>query len=119
MLIVILIPSATKPVEELFPANVVVYNTGRVLWVPATKMTLTCDVTNYKTGSECKAKFGSWTKDDAHIDVYTPHDVMDLTNFVSPTFTVLSSKAKRVLTNYACCPEGYSSILFTFNFRKK
>ena len=120
LLIIILIPSVTKPVEELFPTNVVVSNTGDVVWIQPIKMALSCDVTNYTTGSDCSVRFGSWTSDDRHYDVHAMDDAIFLDSFVGyRRFTVLSSKMQRFVKYYPCCKEGYPTMLISFLFKER
>ena len=118
LMIIILIPSATKPVEELYPTNVVVTNTGDVFWSQPIKMAFFCDVTNYRTGSECRVKFSSWTLDDRYLDVHVMNDVIFLDSFASRKFTVLKSKMERLVAIYSCCDQGYPEVLFSFTFKE-
>jgi len=67
--------SADGNYEVSYKPNVVVFNTGLVLWIPPAiyKSSCTIDVTYFPFDEqECKMKFGSWTFNGDQVLILLP-----------------------------------------------
>jgi len=105
--------------------NVLVYNTGDVLWVPPCQFkaycNLTLDVTPYGE-QKCGLKFGSWTYDGDLLDLqfYNQQHKVDLSDFWDNSdYEITSNLGHRVVQHYSCCAEPYPYISFDFSFHRR
>merc|ERR1712013_754703 len=89
------------------PTNAIIYNTGKVLWIPPIPMKVYCQndlkispdpSDNYAL--ECSIKIGSWTYDGYHLN---------LTTYAGEA---LETKY------YDCCKEPYVSMNYRFTIQK-
>jgi nicotinic acetylcholine receptor len=105
-------------------SNVLIYSSGKILWVPPCKMTSQCHLTlsKHPYGEQtCTFKFGSWTFDGYVLDIQlykqlAGMDLSDLNN--SSGFEILSTTAQRNEKFYSCCPEPYPDITFNFTMKR-
>jgi len=105
-------------------SNVLIYSTGKMLWVPPCKMTSQCHYTLKKNpyGEQtCNLKFGSWTFDGNVLDLglYNETAAMDLSDLKNSSgFEVISTSAVRKDTYYSCCVEPYPDITFNMTIKR-
>jgi len=115
--------------ENFFPCgetNVLVYSTGKVLWVPPCHFSSFCNLTYTQTtdGPEqtCTLKFGSWTYDgnNLNLGLYKNEAKADITDiWENNKYKLTGNKATWVNKYYPCCEEPYPYISFDISFRKK
>jgi len=111
------------------PTNAVVYNTGKVLWIPAIPMKVYCN-NGYKAthdpsdnyALECKITIGSWTYDGFHLNMtaYGGEEYMELSDMTrNSRYVVTSQKGDAIWTKYYdCCKETYLSMNYVFTIQK-
>lgn len=112
----------TRPVEEMFPAKVVIGNDGRMTYMPALRLTIPCDIKRAKGKASCTMKWGSWTTNGDVMDIKVGQQggTMDVTSYFEDSmFDVKSSKVTQKTKYYVCCPEPYQEILASFSFKAK
>lgn len=67
----------------------------------------------------CILRFGSWTFDGYHIDMFPTNTSADLRYYLNSTeFKLLGAKVVREVVKYSCCPTPYPNIVFTVNLRR-
>jgi len=101
----------------------VVYNTGRVLWIPPLQMKVHCNTGNDKdVDEECSIKIGSWTYDGFHLNLtaYDGKEVLDLGDMSRNSPYVVTSQQGDAIQSkfYSCCPEPYMSVNYQFTVQK-
>ncbi|CAG7834689.1 unnamed protein product [Allacma fusca] len=105
--------------------NVLVYNTGKVLWVPPCHLHSYCNFTLDRAPLDvqnCDLKFGSWTLDGLLLDLnfYKDSHQADLSDFVDISdWEVTGNSAERKVTYYSCCAEPYVSLSFNLALKRK
>ena len=117
--------SADGKYEVSYNPNVVIYNSGEVLWIPPAiyKSSCTIDVEFFPFDKQkCDMKFGSWTfnGDQVALDWYEGKEVVDLTDYVnSGTWDILNCPGN--LSNNFDKDENHlkSEIKFTLYIRRK
>jgi len=105
-------------------SNVLIWATGKVLWVPPCKMTSTCNLKLRKRPygeQECILKFGSWTFDGNVLDVqfYNGTKGLDLSELHNSSgFEIVSTTAEKNVKYYSCCPDPYPDLTFNFTIKR-
>jgi len=111
------------------PTNAVVYNTGKVHWIPAIPLKVYCN-NGYKVPQdssdnyalECKITIGSWTYDGFHLNItaYDGEEYMELSDMTrNSRYVVTSQKGDAIQTKYyECCKEPYLSMNYVFTIQK-
>jgi len=105
-------------------SNVLIYPSGKLLWVPPCKMTSTCNLKLRKHPygeQECSMKFGSWTFDGNVLDVqfYNKTSEIELDNLHNSSgFEIVSTTAQRNVRYYSCCPDPYPDLTFNMTIRR-
>jgi len=105
-------------------SNVLIYPTGKVLWVPPCKMTSTCQLKLKREPygeQECTLKFGSWTMDGYALDMsfYGGNATIDLSQLHNSSgFEILSTTAERHERFYPCCVEPYIDLTFNYTIKR-
>jgi len=116
-------PEKFSPCGE---SNVLIYSSGKILWVPPCHFSAFCNLTYTQTpeGPEqtCFMKFGSWTYDGNNLKLglyknETKADVTDI--WENNRYKLTGNKATWVNKYYPCCEEPYPYISFDMSFRKK
>ncbi|CAG7784891.1 unnamed protein product [Allacma fusca] len=111
----------------------VVNSYGRVYWIPPARLAAHCRLNlirwPYDTHT-CEFKIGSWTHDGFTVDLQLELgegadeeaykiDFSALDQFIENSeWTVIASGAKRNAVYYACCPEPYVDITFSFTIQR-
>lgn len=118
--------NSADPVNMIncWDSNVLIYSTGKIMWVPPCKMTSQCHYTlkKHPYGEQtCTLKFGSWTFDGNILDLgfyneTTTLDLSDLNN--SSGFEVVSTSGERHEKFYSCCVEPYPDITFNLTIKR-
>ncbi|CAH1790534.1 unnamed protein product [Owenia fusiformis] len=121
---VVLYNSAAEEYKMTFEANVVVYNTGMIYWIPHAMVKTYCqlDMSRFPFDEQkCELKFGSWTYDGYLLDVdpseYNNAEVSSLYK-VNGEWEVTSWDSKKNVVYYACCPEPYPDVTFTLGLKR-
>jgi len=106
----------------------IVYNTGRVLWIPPMHMKVHCNKghgvsDNVKDeDEECSIKIGSWTYDGFHLNLtaYNGKEVLELGDMSRNSPYVVTSQQGNAIESkfYSCCPEPYMSVNYRFTVQK-
>merc|ERR1712215_2760 len=106
----------------------IVYNTGRVLWIPPLNMKVYCNKGEIGSGDdkdedeECSIKIGSWTYDGFHLNLtaYGGKDVLELGDMSRNSPYVVTSQQGNAIQSkfYSCCPEPYMSVNYQFTVQK-
>jgi nicotinic acetylcholine receptor len=100
-------------------SNVLIYSTGKVLWVPPCHLQTFCNLTLDRTPFEeqtCILKFGSWTFDGLTLglDFWEKEQFVNTNDFQgSSRFEITTNKAVRNEKFYDCCVEPYFDLTFT------
>ena len=117
--------SADGKYEVSYKPNVVIYNTGEVLWIPPAiyKSSCTIDVEYFPFDEQdCEMKFGSWTfnGDQVTLSFYQEEQLVDLRDYVnSGTWDIIECPGEH--TNDTDKNEGHTitRIKFKLNIRRK
>jgi len=111
------------------PTNAIIYNTGKVLWIPPIPMKVYCQ-NDQKTSPdpsdnyalECSIKIGSWTYDGYHLNLttYAGEEYMELSDMTRNSRYVVTSQQGDALETkyYDCCKEPYVSMNYRFTIQK-
>lgn len=105
-------------------SNVLIYPTGKLLWVPPCKMTSSCDfnLKKHPYGEQtCTFKFGSWTFDGNVLDIqfYNGTSALDLSELRNTSgFDVVSNVAERHDKYYSCCAEPYPDLTYNITIKR-
>ncbi|CAL8109303.1 unnamed protein product [Orchesella dallaii] len=105
-------------------ANILIYSTGKILWVPPCKMLSWCHLTLHREpyGEQvCGLKFGSWTFDGDKLDLdfYKGNKTMDVSDLINTSgFEILSNKAEQTTKFYPCCKEPYRDLMFNITIKR-
>ena len=108
-----------------YKPNVVIYNTGEVLWIPPAiyKSSCTIDVEFFPFDKQsCEMKFGSWTfnGDQVTLDWYENKQKVDLTDYVnSGTWDILDCPGVKTDGEDSEKNVAKSEIKFTLSIRRK
>ena len=117
--------SADGKYEVSYSPNVLIYNTGDVMWIPPAiyKSSCTIDVQYFPFDQqECEMKFGSWTFNGEQVKLgwYEGAENVDLSDYVnSGTWDI--TKVPGRMENKTGDTEGHSTaqIIFTLKMRRK
>ncbi|PAV55639.1 hypothetical protein WR25_25905 [Diploscapter pachys] len=108
---VLLYNSASEDFDSTFKSNLVVYNTGDVIWIPPGVLKFVCklDVT---CGFALDLQIDSPDTNSSHS--------MDLSTFiVNGEWVVVDSPAVRHVNYFKCCPEPYPTIKYYLHLRRR
>ena len=117
--------SADGRYEVSYKPNVVIYNSGTVLWIPPAiyKSSCTIDVKFFPFDQQrCKMKFGSWTfnGDQVTLDYYENNKNVDLTDYVnSGTWDIIKCPANLTNTTDDQTKLVTPQIVFELSIRRK
>ncbi|XP_071320224.1 neuronal acetylcholine receptor subunit alpha-2-like isoform X2 [Trachinotus anak] len=134
------VTSIRVPSELIWVPDIVLYNnadgefavthmtkahlfyTGRVRWVPPAiyKSSCSIDVTFFPFDQQsCKMKFGSWTYDQAKIDLEPFENTVDLKDYwESGEWAIVNAVGTYNTKKYDCCHEIYPDITYYFVIRR-
>jgi len=105
-------------------SNVLIYSSGKVLWVPPCKMTSTCHLNLRREPygeNMCSFKFGSWTFDGNILDIqlFNKTAGMDVSNIINTSgFEIVGNVAERNDVYYPCCEEPYPNLTFNLTVKR-
>jgi len=118
--------NSADPVNMIncWQSNVLIYNSGKILWVPPCKMQSMChfNLKVHPYGEQtCSWKLGSWTFDGNVLDLQMYNqtagvDISDLNN--SSGFEIISTTGERNVKYYSCCPEPYPDVTFNVTIKR-
>ena len=99
--------------EWVYNTPVIVYPSGKVIYVPAVSFTVRCqrNQTDDHDRITCPFKLGSWTHNVEEMDLVLKNDILDTSDFINNgRWVVESSSLVREEKFYTCCVEAYLSI---------
>ncbi|XP_015930634.1 neuronal acetylcholine receptor subunit alpha-7-like [Parasteatoda tepidariorum] len=102
--------------------NVLLYNTGRVLWVPMFTIRSRCPMLKAsKKIVTCNIQLGSWTYDQDTQDIALINNKVDLSNFVdnNANWKLIDVVSNRVAKYYPCCKEAYPVLNFNVTLKRR
>ncbi|XP_016299109.1 neuronal acetylcholine receptor subunit alpha-2-like [Sinocyclocheilus anshuiensis] len=99
-----------------------VFYNGRIKWKPPAiyKSSCSIDVTFFPFDQQnCKMKFGSWTYDQAKIDLVSmASDVDQMDYWESGEWVIVNAVGTYNIKKYECCTEIYPDITYSFIIRR-
>lgn len=110
--------------DYLGNTNLVVHDTGKVLWVPPAHLQVFCDIDlhhwPYDT-HECYLKFGSWTLSNAEIELSIDEKlVVDMDRLVKNSeWEVQTYSGERRLTLYQSVDEAYVDVTINLTLSRR
>ncbi|CAJ0604281.1 unnamed protein product [Cylicocyclus nassatus] len=120
---VLLYNSADPQFDSSYQSNVLVYPDGSVNWIPPGIFRISCRIAVAWFPfdlQECFMKFGSWTFDGSKLNLDIDDNGFDLSSYTpNGEWELLRTHAVRNIQHYACCPEPYYDIVFTFVIRRR
>lgn len=111
--------------EVSYKPNVVIYNSGKVLWIPPAiyKSSCTIDVEYFPFDEQsCDMKFGSWTfaADQVRLGWYEGKERVDLNDYVkSGTWDIIACPGDHEAVRNGSEKHQKSQIKFTLKIRRK
>jgi hypothetical protein len=105
--------------EDRSETNVVVSNTGDVVWVPSVVYRTFCSIED--NAPNCPFKIGTWTYDTSVVDLKLDGTGIDLFSYYNTTCPLLVSESSAEVKNvvYPCCKESYAHIDFNVKYRSR
>lgn len=118
-------PSHHATDKACWESNMLVYATGKVLWVPPCHFSSYCQNTLRQHPYDpqtCTLKFGSWTFDSDTMDInfyknITTVDIGDI--WENRSWKVLSTTGEKHIKHYSCCTEPYADLTFNVTIQRK
>jgi len=107
--------------------NILLYSSGRVLWVPPCRIESFCNITlagNPYAVQECEMKFGSWVFDGLTMgfdffQMFTMKKEANLDHYMGgQRWKITKNTAERNEKFYDCCKEPYISLSYHLGFQK-
>ena len=102
-----------------------VYNDGKVLWVPPAKMQAFCKIDLRMWPHEsprCRLKFGSWTShgDQISLGLFNGKDEVEYLNFYTDNkeWIIVNTTVRLNTNKYPSVEETYPDVTFTFNLKR-
>ena len=98
-------------------APAIIYSDGTILWIPMAILKSTCDIdlTHFPFDEQtCSLKFYSWTYngDEVDLDFFDNRGEVDITNYISSEWEIVSHPAVKNTIQYPCCNEPYHDLIF-------
>jgi len=102
--------------------NVLLYSTGKIMWIPPCKMTSMCHLNLRREPygeNTCTLKFGSWTYDGNTLDLQLNNSSMEVSEFTNTSgFELVGNVAEREDKYYPCCAEPYPNVQFNLTLKR-
>ena len=115
--------SADDYTNGYMPSNAMISFDGTVFWSPPARMRSSCkvDITFFPFDKQkCKMKFGSWTYDQAQVDIVNKSDLIDLSNYITNgEWSLLDTKIIRNEVVYPIGDEVYPDVTVTFHIQRR
>lgn len=115
--------SAGDSFDPKVPVNVVLYNTGRLNYLPPGMFKSNCIIEIYQfpfDDQHCLLKFGSWTLDTSTVNLLNQSDSAQLDSYVAngewAMESVISYPHK---IKYECCTAIYPFVMFVMHLRRR
>uniref|UniRef100_L7MMW7 ACR-16 n=2 Tax=Oesophagostomum dentatum TaxID=61180 RepID=L7MMW7_OESDE len=120
---VLLYNSVDANFDSTYQTNMVVYNDGKVHWVPPGIFKISCKI-NIEwfpfDEQQCKFKFGSWTYDGYKLDLQPAETGIDVSEYLeNGEWALPLTTVTRHEKFYDCCPEPYPDLTFYLNMRRR
>uniref|UniRef100_A0A914EJN9 Neurotransmitter-gated ion-channel ligand-binding domain-containing protein n=1 Tax=Acrobeloides nanus TaxID=290746 RepID=A0A914EJN9_9BILA len=142
---VLLYNSVDENFDTMYKSNLVVYNTSVVNWIPPAILKFSCmgmSVTWFPFDDQlCELKFSSWTYHGLAVNLTIEYPKgedygkffiqflntvdslehhMDLSTYiVNGEWDLISTKSKRSVDYFTCCPEPYTTIMYHMHMRRR
>lgn len=121
---IVLYNNAGANMDHYGQTNLIVYNSGEVLWVPPAQLSVFCelDLTYWPYDTQnCSFVLGSWTYHGLALDLdrdhLSPHDVeLQIEN---SEWKVLNVSSYRHDKMYACCAESYPDVTYSVEIQRR
>ena len=105
------------------PSNAMVSHDGTVFWSPPARLRSSCkvDITFFPfDGQLCKMKFGSWTYDQAQVDITNKSTMVDMSNYVTNgEWELLSTDIMRNEVVYPISDAVYPDVTVSFHIYRR
>ncbi|XP_039452807.1 acetylcholine receptor subunit alpha-like 1 isoform X2 [Culex pipiens pallens] len=109
-------------IEHYGMTNVLIYNTGEVLWVPPTDYHANCKL-NLRfwpfDQQTCFVKIGSWTFDGYKLNISEYGKAKVDIDVDNNEWTVVDLATEIHTTTYECCPEPYMDIRYNVTMQRQ
>ncbi|CAJ0591854.1 unnamed protein product [Cylicocyclus nassatus] len=120
---VLLYNSVDPNFDSTYPTNMIVYNDGKVHWVPPGIFKISCKI-NIEwfpfDEQQCKFKFGSWTYDGYKLDLQPAEKGVDVSEYLpNGEWALPLTTVSRNEKFYECCPEPYPDLTFYLHMRRR
>lgn len=107
--------------EVVSPPVAVVSSDGTVNFTPGVRVRFWCDLQEVGShrGANCSLKIGSWTQSSETLSLSNKENGIGMHEYLAtPNYEILATSATKRREVYACCPEPYENVKFTFIVRK-
>uniref|UniRef100_X2B6Z0 Neurotransmitter-gated ion-channel ligand-binding domain-containing protein n=1 Tax=Capitella teleta TaxID=283909 RepID=X2B6Z0_CAPTE len=105
------------------PSNAMVHDDGTVFWSPPARLRSSCkiDITLFPFDiQECTLKFGSWTYDQAQVDIVQKSDSITSPHYITNgEWALLNTNMKRNEVIYPISPAVYPDITITILINRR
>ncbi|EZA48980.1 hypothetical protein DMN91_011742 [Ooceraea biroi] len=109
-------------VEHYGDTNCIIYNDGRVLWVPPAQFIGLCELDFHLWPFDtqiCTLTFGSWTYHGEQINLELREAEDNEPLYVkNAEWTLMDINKTRKSTIYACCPDAYINLKFQMTLKR-
>jgi len=110
---------------KCWDSNVLIYSTGKVLWVPPCHLETYCNLTVARSPYKeqlCTLKFGSWTFDGLTmgLDFWQGEKYADVQDYFgrNTKYEITKNTAVKNEKKYDCCVEPYFDLTYTIGLTR-
>lgn len=112
----------TSNIDHFGLTDVLIYNDGKILWVPPTDFHTFCRL-NLRLWpfdqQTCHVKLGSWVHDASSLNLtLNTKPGVDTTDDESEVWTIQNITVKHNTVTYECCPEPYVDVEYFFTVKR-
>ena len=104
-------------------SNAMVESDGRVFWSPPARLRASCkvDITFFPFDEQtCLLKFGSWTYDQAQVDISNKSSEVDMTHYITNgEWALIGSRIERNEVVYPISTAVYPDVTFFFVINRR
>ncbi|CAG9836554.1 unnamed protein product [Diabrotica balteata] len=109
--------------SSVINTNVIVSNTGEVVWLSHGIYRSSCDINVEYFPFDlqsCQMKWASWTYDGYQVELVKQTEEGDVSNYqANGEFDLISFSSVKHVEYYSCCPEPYPDITYTIKLRRR
>ncbi len=115
--------SADTRLRFLREAPAIIYFDGSIMWIPMAILKSTCniDLTHFPFDEQrCSLNFFSWSYNGAeiNIDLYDDLEEVDIYEYMSSEWEIVSHPAVKNTKYFHCCVEPYQDLVFTLHMKR-